>query len=335
MFKTFKIVKYFVHICVAVYIGYMGVKAFANYKLSSSLTITTPEFLVITQGETVNQLARELFEKGLIDSTFWLKVFTKLNPEYTKIKAGTYQLSDQLSVLSLLELLVAGYEHQFTITFIEGSTFKDWLLVLEKHPFIKQTISASQLSSTLKQLGIAQSNPEGLFFPDTYAFTANTTDSEILARANQRMNAVLATLWQNRSTGLPYQNQYEALIMASIIEKESGKHAEHQLIASVFVNRLEKNMRLQTDPTVIYGLGDRYQGDITRAHLKEKTAYNTYRINGLPPTPIAMPGKSAIYAALNPLASDYYYFVSDGKGNHIFSKDLSSHNRAVAQYQKN
>ena len=334
MLKILKLVKYIVHICVAAYISYLGVQAYANHKLSSALPISTPEFIEISQGETVNQLAKELTEKGLIESPFWLKVYIRFNPEYSQIKAGTYQLTEQLSVITLLEMLVSGYEHQFTVTFIEGSTFKDWLKLLRQHPYIKQTIKPLHVDDTLKRIGVNQANPEGLFFPDTYAFTANTSDSEILTRAYRRMQVLLEQFWENRSVGLPYKTPYEALIMASIIEKESGKHAEHQLIASVFINRLENKMRLQTDPTVIYGLGDRYQGDITRAHLKEKTAYNTYRINGLPPTPIAMPGKSAIHAALNPATSNYFYFVSDGNGNHIFSEDLSAHNRAVAQYQK-
>ena len=320
---------------VIIAIALFGAIKFIDFQISQPLNIKHPQLLSVNSGTSFHQLASQLKKQGIIDTRLWLKSYVKLFPEMGNIKAGTYQITPSMNAKQFLTLLRSGKEHQFSITFIEGSTFKEWLNVLQQHPQITKQLKSTEYSDIAKQLALTQNHPEGLFFPDTYSFTANTSDVDILKRANQKMMSELNVSWKNRDTNLPYNTPYQALIMASIIEKESGQFAEHQLISSVFVNRLYKKMRLQTDPTVIYGLGERYKGDIKRVHLKEKTAYNTYRINGLPPTPIAMPGKSAIYAAMHPESTDYYYFVSQGNGKHIFSTNLKAHNKAVVKYQLN
>jgi len=303
-------------------------------QLKQPLNINTSQLLTIESGTSFNTFTKKLVTDKWISNNFWLKVYTKLDTDLSKIKVGTYLIAENTNALELLEQVVAGKEHQFSITFIEGLTFKQWLSQLNEMDNIVHTLKQSSVAEVAKKLNINQANPEGLFYPETYAFTVGTSDIELLKRAQQKMAFELSKAWEKRAKPLPYQNSYQALIMASIIEKESGRNAEHGIISSVFINRLNKGMRLQTDPTIIYGLGERYKGDIKREHKYEKTAYNTYRIDGLPPTPIAMPGRSAIHAALNPLATDYYYFVSDGHGQHVFSKTLVEHNKAVRSYLK-
>jgi UPF0755 protein len=321
----FSVILFAVIASIALY-GYM------NQQVNKKIPLIQPELFIINKGATVSSFSRELVKKGWIDTNVWLKAYIKFTPELSVLKQGSFLIPTGITYIELIELLVNGKEHQYAITFIEGSTLKDWLITLSKDKHLTQEKTDLTVSNITENLGIEHENPEGLFFPDTYFFTSGTSTLEILRRANNRMNKELAFLWNERDIDLPYENSYEALIMASIIEKESALKSEHPIISSVFVNRLNKKMRLQTDPTVIYGLGDRYKGDIKRSHLREKTAYNTYRINGLPPTPIAMPGKLALKAAMHPETTDYLYFVSDGYGKHVFSKTLKEHNRAVAEY---
>jgi len=302
--------------------------------VNQPITINTKQLITIEKGTSFSSFTSRLVELGIIDDRFALRNYVRVNPELSAIKSGTFEIKPGISQKELLMTLVKGKEHQFTITLIEGNTLKQWLEHIKQNQALKHTITDTSYANIATRLGIQKSQPEGLFFPDTYAFTKGTTDIAILKRAHKRMQKVIEQAWLDRDKSTPYKSQYEALIMASIIEKESGAHAEHSVIGSVFSNRLHKGMRLQTDPTVIYGLGDRYKGDIKRKHLREYTAYNTYRINGLPPTPIAMPGFSAIKGALNPASTEYYYFVSDGFGKHVFSKNLQEHNKAVAQYLK-
>lgn len=302
-----------------------------NNKVEQPLPISV-DFYTIKPGTSYSHLINDFKRNGWIDSKLVFKVYGKLNPELTQLKAGTYQLQADMSFIALLALLNSGEEHQFKITFVEGTTFKEWLIQLAETDNIKNTLHDKSAKQILALLKSEYTHPEGVFFPDTYQFTAGTSDLDILRLAHARMVKELAQVWQERDKGLPYKSSYDALIMASLIEKETGQVFEQPMIASVFINRLAKRMRLQTDPTIIYGLGDRYTGDITYANIREKTAYNTYQINGMPPTPIAMPGLSALKASVQPDKTALLYFVSKGNGEHYFSKTLREHNNAVNKY---
>lgn len=302
------------------------------------LSLSTPEFVTVTPGQSGKQVVIMLEDKNMIQIhplavKVWLKFFTPARGP----KAGTYQLTPDMSLQEAYFHFVEGNEHQFDISLIEGLTFIQWLNVLKNHEFIEFNIDDDQIAKLLAQWPASElgepSSPEGLFLADTYHFTANTEASLILSRAMLAMTEYLRDAWAARAVSLPLDTPYEALILASIIEKETGVAFERPKIAGVFVNRLNENMRLQTDPTVIYGIGESYDGNITRAHLRQKTPYNTYVIKGLPPTPIAMAGKPAIDAALQPLQTDALYFVSRGDGTHQFSTNLEDHNNAVYQYQ--
>lgn len=249
------------------------------------------------------------------------------------IKAGEYALADAETPAQLLANMVAAKTVQYRLTVVEGWTFSQALAEIHRHPKVIQTLVGKSIQHISKEMLINSGNPEGLLFPDTYFFPANTTDLQLLKRANERLDEVLAKAWEQRLGALPYESPYEALIMASIIEKESGASSERGHIAGVFVRRLELGMRLQSDPTVIYGMAENYAGDIRRSDLRQVTPYNTYRINGLPPTPIALSGLDSINAALNPLPGDALYFVAKGDGTHHFSSSLEEHNSAVARFQ--
>lgn len=302
--------------------------------LDTRIPLTQSQLFTIPAGSNSKTLSSLLNKNNIIDKTdaTVLPYIIRLLPNYHQFKAGTFELTPAMTYDDLLTLFVSGKEAQFSIKFIEGNTFAKWREILNTAPYIKHTITSLSDSEIAQKLDIKQTNPEGWFYPDSYHYTANTTDLALLERAHNRMKTFLNQEWQSRDQNLPYISSYDMLIMASIIEKETSRDDERNLVASVFVNRLKKGMRLQTDPTVIYGMGDKYKGNITRRDLTTSTPYNTYIITGLPPTPIAMPSLASLKAAAHPAESSYLFFVADGNGRHVFSKDLTSHNNAVQNY---
>ncbi|MBC7623674.1 MAG: endolytic transglycosylase MltG [Aeromicrobium sp.] len=296
---------------------------------------TVPFDFTVEKGLSLKAVSQKLADAGLLSEPYSLWVLGRLTDEASKIQAGRYRLVEPISPMELLQKLVDGNVLKVGVTFVEGVTFRDMRASLEANPDIRVTLKSMSNKDVLKKLAAPETNPEGLFFPDTYQFSPGTSDLDILRASYQAMQKRLAQAWQERAQGLPYRSPYEALIMASIIEKETGRADERPEIAGVFVNRLRRPMRLQTDPTVIYGLGENFDGNIRRRDLTNDTPYNTYTRDGLPPTPIAMPGLASIKAALNPATTDKIYFVAtgNGDGSHVFSRTLDEHNRAVAKYQ--
>ncbi|MFT4861360.1 MAG: UPF0755 protein [Pseudohongiellaceae bacterium] len=287
----------------------------------------------VTPGSSLTSVSRQLDELGVVQYPQILRLWARYQGVANAIKAGEYAVADAQTPAQLLANLVAGKAIQYRLTLVEGWTFAEALAQIHRNPKIAHTLVGKPIEQVSAEMGLSASNPEGLLYPDTYFFTANTRDLELLNRAHRRLNTVLSAAWEQRLGALPYASAYEALVMASIIEKESGASSEREQIAGVFVRRLELNMRLQSDPTVIYGMAENYDGDIRRADLRQVTPYNTYRINGLPPTPIALAGLESITAALNPLSGNSLYFVARGDGTHYFSSSLEEHNSAVARFQ--
>jgi len=285
----------------------------------------------IERGSHLSKVNRQLHELHIISYPRWLTLWAMASDKQV-IQAGEYWIEPEDTPRTLLSKFNRGEVVRYKITFPEGWNFNQWLQHLAEIPQFSQSIPV-ETSDLLKSLDTDISHPEGWFFPDTYSYSKNDTVTDILNQAHRRMLVELDQAWQIRAPDLPYKSSYEALIMASIIEKETGLASERAAISGVFVRRLHKGMRLQTDPTVIYGMGDRFQGDLRRQDIQQKTAYNTYRINGLPPTPIAMPGVESIRAALNPMAGSSLYFVARGDGSHHFSDTMSEHRQAVQHYQ--
>jgi UPF0755 protein len=301
--------------------------------LVQPLNIKQEELLEVPKGTTPNRTFLRMEADGVIKDAFWLRVYWRFNLPKQPLHSGEYRMTPGMTVEGLIDLWKRGEMVQYSLTLVEGWNFHQVRAALAKEEKLEQTLKGLSDSQVMDKLGHSGIFPEGRFFPDTYRFVRGMTDAELLKTAYQRLDDVLAKEWNQRAADLPYSGPYQALIMASLVEKETGVPQERGQIAGVFVRRMEIGMLLQTDPTVIYGLGDRYNGKLTRAHLKEATPYNTYMISGLPPTPIAMVGREAIHAALNPVEGTSLYFVARGDGSHVFSDDLDAHNNAVREFQ--
>mgnify|MGYP003601254149 FL=1 len=301
--------------------------------LVQPLNIAQEELLEVPKGTTPTRTFYRLEADGVIKDAFWLRLYWRFNLPKQPLHSGEYRMLPGMTVEGLIDLWKRGEMVQYSVTLVEGWNFHQVRAALAKEEKLDHTLDGLSDTQVMDKLGHGGIFPEGRFFPDTYRFVRGMSDAELLKTAYDRLNEVLAKEWERRAPDAPYTEPYQALIMASLVEKETGVPQERGQIAGVFVRRMAMGMLLQTDPTVIYGLGERYSGKLTRAHLKEPTPYNTYVIAGLPPTPIAMVGREAIHAALNPVAGNSLYFVARGDGSHVFSDDLDAHNNAVREFQ--
>ncbi len=288
----------------------------------------------IAAGSSLRSAITQMREAGIEINPTLLGWLARAHRADTAIKAGSYAVKDGTTPHQLLDKLLKGKVTQGDLTLVEGWTFRQWRARLDRHPDLRHDTQGLSEAQIIERLGLTAPSLEGLLYPDTYLFDKQSSDLDLLARANRAMQRKLEAEWAQRSGGLPYKSPGEALIMASIIEKETGREADRELVAAVFVNRLRKGMLLQTDPTVIYGLGESFDGNLRKRDLQTDTPYNTYTRPGLPPTPIAMPGQASLRAALNPAASDVLYFVARGDGSSVFSRTLDEHNQAVNKFQR-
>jgi UPF0755 protein len=322
--------KFLVLIVVAIFavVGWVIYFAKQPVKLPS-----TPYDLVLKHGSSLRGIAQQMVREGILPEPWTFILLVRAQGLAGDIKAGNYELRPGMSNYDLFLMITDGITTQRSITFIEGWSFRQMREALNRHEDVRHLTMPMTDQAILRQIGATETVAEGLFFPDSYYFDSGMSDLEILKRAYETMQRKLARAWETRDAGLPYRTPYEALIMASIVEKETGLASERPMIASVFLNRMRLGMRLQTDPTVIYGLGENFDGNLRKRDLLQDNEYNTYTRAGLPPTPIAMPGIAAIEAALHPARSKALYFVGKGDGSHVFSSNLNDHNRAVRRYQ--
>jgi len=322
----------FLVICIASGWFALQLSSFKN----SPINLNQEHLFVITPGSSLNKIAYAMQAEGLIDQPRYLTLLGRWYGHAVKLKVGEFLLTPGMTPVQVLDKIVAGDVLEYSLTVVEGWSFKQMLQAIHNNEKLKHELKGLDSEQIMQKLGKPGEHPEGRFLPETYRFTAGMSDVEFLKRAYEAMQQRLQQEWQQREEGLPYQSAYEALIMASIIEKETAVPSERAEIAGVFVRRLQKNMRLQTDPTVIYGIGESYDGNIRRRDLRHDTPYNTYTRHGLTPTPIALPGADAIHAALHPAKGDSLYFVAMGEGSngrHYFSASLEEHINAVRKYQ--
>ena len=321
-------------IVLSVLAALMGAGGLAWYARQPLQIEALPKTVNVTPGTNLRRLSTQLKKEGVIRSAsaFWL--LGRVLGKGSSLKSGLYTLDQPLTPLALYAKFERGEVSQAIVQFIEGRNWREVRAVLAGQTLLKNDSASLSDAELMRAIGATENHPEGLLFPDTYFYAPHTSDLDVLRRAYQLQREKLQAVWDKRAPGLPYRTPYEALIMASIVENETGAAFERPQIAGVFLNRLRLGMRLQTDPTVIYGLGERFDGNLRKADLLRDTPYNTYTRAGLPPTPIAMPSEAAIMAALNPAKTSALYFVARGNGTHVFSSTLEAHNRAVNRYQR-
>jgi len=329
-FKLLKI------IVVLLLISGMGVVLDMLLFMNTPLQLKEPVVYEFAPGSSMSTMARELHRQGIVYRPTYLRIWTRISGKARQLKAGEYRIEPGMTPFQLLDDMIKGKVRQYSLTLVEGWTFWQMMAHIDAAEQLQHRLSGLTDAQIMQQIGHPGEHPEGRFYPDTYHFPKGLDDVQILQRAYDEMQRRLQQAWQQRAVGLPFETPYEALIMASIVEKESALPEERTRIAGVFINRLRKGMRLQTDPTVIYGLGRNFDGDIRFRDLRGDTPYNTYTRNGLPPTPIAMPGQGSIDAVMHPDSTEYLYFVArgDGSGSHVFSETLEQHQAAVDQRKR-
>lgn len=314
----------------------LAMAVYAHYRdfLETPLTVPAEGLVVsVEPGDSVGRVGRRLADVGALEVVPYFRLHGRLSGLASRIQVGEYAIDPDTTPAQLLSAMASGRVLQRSLTVVEGWTYRQLREALARHPHITQTLEGLSDEETMARLGHPGQHPEGRFFPDTYLFPSGFTDFEFLQRAYRRMDEQLTEAWADRTPDLPLDSPEEALILASIIERETGQSGERREVAGVFIRRLQQDWLLQTDPTVIYGLGDAFDGDLRRRDLETDTPYNTYTRKGLPPTPIALPGAASLQAAVDPAPGDAMFFVSRGDGTHQFSRTLDEHNRAVRRYQ--
>lgn len=335
MMRYIKSLFIFVGFCLLAVLGFAAWLAwFASTAVPLKLNPQGVVDFEIRPGLGLKGAAQAMAEAGIGISPRQFGLLGRLTGRDRNIQAGSYEVGPGVTAWQLLEKLTVGDVTQTALVIVEGKTFRELRALIDAHPDLRHDTAGLSDAEILQRIGAGESHPEGRFFPDTYLFTRQSSDLAIYRRAYEILQRRLVLAWENRDSSVPYRNIEEALIMASIVEKETGQPADRGQVASVFVNRLRIGMRLQTDPTVIYGLGEKFDGNLRKIDLLTDTPYNTYTRAGLPPTPIALPGMASIEAALNPPKTNFLYFVARGDGSSVFSRTLDEHNRAVNKYQR-